>query len=34
MPHLVLHYSANIGKPVDFTGLFRVLHDRLSAVAA
>ena len=33
MPHLVLQYSANLGSPIDLAGLFRELHDRLSAVA-
>lgn len=33
MPHLVLHYSANLKPPLDFTRLFGELHRRLSAVA-
>lgn len=33
MPHLVLHYSANLKPPLDFVRLFGELHRRLSAVA-
>ncbi len=33
MPHLVLHYSANLTPPLDFTRLFGELHRRLAAVA-
>lgn len=33
MPHLILHYSANLGRPVDFARLFGELHRRLAAVA-
>lgn len=33
MPHLVLHYSANLKGPADFAATFRALHERLSAVA-
>ncbi len=33
MPHLVLHYSANLGPQLDFARLFGELHRRLSEVA-
>lgn len=33
MPHLVLHYSANLGPQLDLARLFGELHRRLAAVA-
>jgi 5-carboxymethyl-2-hydroxymuconate isomerase len=33
VPHLILHFSANLGRPIDTRRLFGALHEQLAEIA-